>query len=103
MDVVSVRGRLKASITEHNTRQIVKCSLSDDMFEAVKSVLKKRVVVEGMVTYREGGTPISISDVTLIRERKHGRNLDEFIGAAPNLTGGLDTEEFLEKLRGDNG
>ena len=45
MDVVSVRGRLKASITDTNTDRVIKIHLTDDLFEKVKDVLKKRVIV----------------------------------------------------------
>jgi hypothetical protein len=70
------------------------------MVERIKPLFDARIVAEGMVNYRDDGTPISITDVTRLMAKGSGKPLDAFIGSAPDLTGGLSTEEFMSRLRG---
>jgi len=100
LELISHRGRLRASIKEYGTTTDVQCMFPDGMLEQIKHLFDRRVIAEGLVSYRENGTPISITDVTNLSERKSGRPLEDFIGAAPDLTGGLSTDDFMSKMRG---
>lgn len=71
------------------------------MIDEIKGLFDRRIVAEGVVHYREDGTPVSITSITSVRERRQGRPLEEFIGATPSLTGGLSPEEFLATVHGD--
>jgi hypothetical protein len=101
LDLISRRGRLRATIKEHNTGALVRCSFPDEMIESIKSLFDKRVVAEGLVRYGDDRKPISIRDITSVRERSGGRPLEDFVGVAPKLAGGLSAEDFIARLRGD--
>lgn len=101
LDLLSHRGRLQAVIKEHTTGHLIHCYFDETKLEMVKPLFDKRVMAEGMVNYRADGTPASITDISNIRERRIGRPLAEFIGAAPDFTGGEDITDFMERLRGD--
>lgn len=101
LDVISIRGNLKVFITEHGTGKIVRCSLSDQMFDEAKSKFGQRVVASGLVRYKLDGSPATMSEISGIAVRRSGGHLEEFIGAAPGITGDLSTAEFLEKMRPD--
>jgi hypothetical protein len=100
LELISHRGILRAAIKEFDTNAVIQCTFPDAMLEKIKTMFDRRVVAEGLVSYRENGTPISITGVTRLIERKSGRPLEDFIGAAPDLTGGLTTDEFMSKIRG---
>jgi hypothetical protein len=102
LDLISKRGRLRATIKDHSTGAEVQCSFPDEMIDTVTSLFTKRVVAEGLVHYRADGRPISITNVTSIRERRAGRPLEDLIGATPDLAGGIAPEEFIALLRGDD-
>lgn len=98
LEVISRRGGLRASLKEMNSNNLVSITFSEDMKEKVKGLWDKRVLVEGMVNYRSDGSAISVNDVDYIEERIPGPPLSTFIGAAPDLTGGLSDEEFIAEM-----
>ena len=100
LELISHRGRLRAAIKEHRTNISVQCVFPDEMLETIRPMFDRRVIAGGLVSYRGDGTPISITDITSLTERKTGRPLEDFIGAAPDLTGGLSTDDFMSKIRG---
>ena len=105
LEVIACRGKtVMAGIREHGTGAYVKCCLAaDEWFDELRdrALWGKRVLVEGRVAYDEGGTPLSIVDVTSVIERKSGPRIRDFRGSVPNLTGGLPTEDFIARVRGD--
>ena len=105
LEMVSRRGKtVRAGLREHGTGAYVKCRLdADEWFDELRdgALWGKRVLVEGRVAYDEEGTPLSIIDVTSVNERKSESLIRDFRGSVPNLTGGLSTEEFIAKVRGD--
>jgi hypothetical protein len=98
LELISHRGRLGAAIRERNNA--VTCTFPDQLLERFKDLFDKNVIAEGLVSYREDGTPISITEVSSIKEKPVGKSLLEFIGAAPDLTGGLPVDDFFSKMRG---
>ena len=101
LDLLSHRGKLQAVIKEHTTGHLIRCYFDETKLEMIKPLFDKRVMVEGMVNYRADGSPASITEIINIRERRVGRPLAEFIGAAPDFTGGEDITDFMARLRGD--
>ena len=105
LEMVARRGKtVRAGLREHGTGAYVKCRLAaDEWFDRLRddALWGKRVLVEGRVAYDEEGTPLSIVDVTSVIERESGPRIRGFRGSAPNLTGGLSTEEFIARVRGD--
>jgi hypothetical protein len=102
LELISHRGKLRAAIQDlTNPQNSVSCSFGDDMVEKIKHLFDKRVLAEGLVSYRENGTPISITQIRNIIERTSGKSLLDFIGAAPDFTGGQDEDEFMARIRDD--
>ena len=105
LEMVSRRGKtVRAGLREHGTGAYVKCRLdADEWFDELRdgALWGKRVLVEGRVAYDEEGTPLSIVDVTSVIERESGPRIRDFRGSVPDLTGGLSTEEFVARVRGD--
>lgn len=100
LELISHRGKLRAAVKENVTDCVVQCTFSDELLDVIKELFDKRVVVEGLVNYRENGEPISITKVSSVTERKHGAPLRDFIGSAPDITGGVSSDEFIARLRG---
>ena len=105
LELVACQGEtVVVGLREHGTGAYVQCCLAaDEWFDELRdqSLWGKRVLVEGRVAYDEAGTPLSIVDVTSVVERESGPRISDFRGSAPNLTGGLATEEFIARVRGD--
>ncbi|MDE2993039.1 MAG: hypothetical protein OXU67_04070 [Chloroflexota bacterium] len=105
LELVACQGEtVVVGLWEHGTGAYVRCCLAaGEWFDELRdrALWGKRVLVEGRVAYDEAGTPLSIVDVTSVVERESGSRLRDFRGSAPNLTGGLSTEEFIARVRGD--
>ncbi len=105
LEMVACQGEtVMVGLQEHGTGAYVQCYLAagewlDELRD--RALWGKRVLVEGRVAYDEAGTPLSIVDVTSVIERESGPRIRDFRGSAPNLTGGLSTEEFIARVRGD--
>lgn len=103
LGVINVHGRPHFVIFEHGTNRRVTCSLADDLLPLVKDALNSRVVVEGIVRYREDGTPVAVMDTTSLKiVPQPQRSVEELRGAIPDLTGDMSTAEYLRELRTGN-
>lgn len=102
LELISHRGKLRAAIKDlNNPQNSVSCSFGDDMVEQIKHLFDQRVLVEGLVSYRENGSPVSITQVSNIIPRISGKSLLDYIGAAPDFTGGADEDEYIGRMRDD--
>ena len=106
LEIINIHGSPHFMLFEHGTGRRVRCSLSDERLKNVADSIGKRVVVEGLVKYREDGSPLSIRNVTsvhVITEPEYP--LPEVRGSIPGLTGDLPSGEFVRRLRrsDDNG
>lgn len=104
IETVSVRGRPLFKVRQHWSGRVATGFFDLDMLDEVTVAINKRVVVEGLVRYRDDGSPASISDIRHLwhAEESSGDILD-FEGAIPNLTGGLAAEDYVRRLRdGEN-
>ena len=100
LEQISKRGtEVKGSLKELNSDNRVTIHFSEDMKEELRGLWEKRVLVQGMVSYRTNGSAISVKDVDYLEERMPGPALTTYIGAAPDLTGGLTDEEFIAEMR----
>jgi hypothetical protein len=100
LDLISVRGRPHFSIKDRLSLRAVRCRVPDEMFDEVRAALGENVVVEGIVKYRQDGTPVSISAITKIwRGTATPVPLHELRGSTPDLTGGLSAGEYVRRIR----
>lgn len=106
LDLLSVRGAPFFGIREHHTGRPIRCNFPDSMFANVKAALAPsdppRVVVEGLVSYRHDGTPVSVREIRhfFVRPREV-RPLRALAGSLPDFTNGVDGGEYVRRLRGD--
>lgn len=101
LDLILHRHSLKAAITERGTGNIVQVKFPDEMLDEIKRLFKHLVNAEGIVKYRADGSPSSITLTAPPRALRKGKPLIEYLGAAPDIAGGLSPEEFVERIRKD--
>ena len=108
----SVEGELKAvsfsesrpffSVYRSTGGRAIKCYFDERQFlDQVLVSLRRRVLVAGRISRSEDGTPLTVSDVRLIRTLG-GPNLpqpSDLVGIAPDLTGDLPSEDWLQRRR----
>ena len=100
LDLISVRGRPHFSIREHNTNHHIRCVFSDELFEVVKDLLRKRVVVEGLTRFNRDGTPTHISDIKTLWSRPDPKMaFGDLVGSRPDFTGGIPAGEYVRRMR----
>jgi hypothetical protein len=82
---------------------LVPCYFDQDRWlEAAKAGLLRRVVVSGIITYRENGEPSSMSDLDAIHVFPDDSELPQpidLLGITPDFTGGLPAEVWLARQR----
>lgn len=105
LDLLSVRGNPFFSIKEHNTGRSIRCTFPDEYFGRVKAALEPhnppRVVVEGMISYKRDGTPVSIREIKDFFVRPpETRPLREIAGSLPNFTRGALAGDYIRRMRG---
>lgn len=90
-----------AGLREHRTNHYVRCSFDAPTWkDRLGPLWEHRVVVEGMVAYDDERRPRSVVDIKRVTPRQAGRRMSELGGTAPNLTGGIDDDEFVALIRG---
>lgn len=70
---------------------------------AVLEAYRRRVEVFGRIRYDAAGTPLDVRDIGALEVlplASELRSLDSFIGAIPDMTGGLSVEEYMDRIRG---
>lgn len=108
----SVEGELKAvsfsesrpffSVYRPTGGRAVKCYFDERRFlDDVLANLRRRVLVSGRISRADDGTPLTVADVRLIRTLG-GSDLpqpSDLVGIAPDLTGDLLSEDWLQRRR----
>lgn len=102
LDAVNLHGRSgHFTIWERLSGHPVRCEFQKDRWtDTVKALLERRVLVSGKVRYFANGKPTLIRDIDDIEDRtaSTSANVSDF-GAIPDLTSGLDPNEYLATLR----
>ena len=108
----SLEGRLEAvnfhrqpsfTIWERVSRAPVRCSLPNDQNwkDRAKSLLEKRVLVQGRIRYFSNGVPRSISSIVEILDNTPDPSLPKAgFGSIPDTEAAKDPAEFLRAIRG---
>lgn len=100
LDVINVKGAPHFVIYEHGTGRRVRCDLPDDLLPRVKEALKSRVIVEGLVRYRQDGSPVSIREITDLQILPQPTyEIAALKGSLPEMTGGTPSGEYIRQLR----
>lgn len=108
----SVEGKLDA-INIHNVFQChvyaegqkVAVEFEKDQLEAVKSALGSRVSVRGTITFSRQGRPLRVAEAKIHRflSDEELPSIDDMMGIAPDITGGMPTDQFIRTLRESDG
>lgn len=86
------------------SRKVVRCDFPEAMREEIEEALKKRhrVIVSGVISYNSLGEPLSIQvqrPLRILRRESELPGPTEMVGLAPDLTGDLDTEDYIKSMR----
>lgn len=99
MDIVNVHTTAKFSIFDDVDHREIRCKFPDELLEAVKRNIGKRIIAAGIVKYRANDDlPVSIQVETI-------ESLDDappllFSEMSPiDLAGAMSSEQYIRQLR----
>lgn len=108
----SVEGRLDG-INIHNTFQChvytdaekVAVEFEKDQLENVKAALGSRVSVRGTITFSKQGRPMRVDEAKVHRFPSDDElpSIDDMMGIAPEITGGMPADQYIRTLRESDG
>ena len=102
LEMISIHSKPRFVVYHGRTRKAVTCRFGgEDMLEAAKEALGKRVLVLGVVHSNARGEPMRV-DPERIRTFRDPRDLPasaELKGIDPDFTGEMTTEEYLRSVR----
>ncbi|MDA2915978.1 hypothetical protein MYX64_03925 [Nitrospinae bacterium AH_259_B05_G02_I21] len=93
-------------IRELSTNKLIKCSFSVERYPEIWKLLEKKeaiVHISGMISASKADKKIEQLRVQEVRVAQDisEEDFERFFGIAPDLTGELTTEDYLDKIRGD--
>lgn len=93
-------------VRELATGDLVDCYYDEEMYQRVAAALKERsavIHVTGHLSFDRATRTIKTLHVKDIETAKplSDREFEGFFGSAPNITGDMTTDEFIENLRGE--
>ena len=93
-------------VRELSSKQLIKCQYSDEKYDEVVKLFKKKVAivfVSGQFRVKRAERKIEHLNVARLEEAPELSKEDfkRFFGIAPDLTGDLTTEEYIDRIRGD--
>ena len=103
LEVINVHGSPTFTIWEQISGVPVRCSFPNnpDWKERVSGLLEKPVLIEGQVNYFRNGIPRSVTHIEHLLDVTPDRSLPQaHYGAIPDMTGDMDTVEYLRITRG---
>ncbi len=97
---ISSDAGLQIRLTEHGSGVAVRCHIERKLLPASMTLFEQMVRVHGYIYYRRNGRPSTILSVTQVEPLlAPERELTEFKGALPGLTGGVPPGEYVRRLR----
>lgn len=101
LGAVNVHGQPVLTIWERVSRQPIRCQFPRTMIDEVKNLLQRRVRVMGRINYFKSGRPRNISEFRGIVDLTPDPRLPRaHFGSIPDITGGMDSSEYLKVMRG---
>ena len=96
----------KLVVRELSTRALIDCFFAIDLYEVAVDTLHERegvVFVEGIVTENRARGIVESIEVKGFRKAPefNPNDIEAFVGKYPNATGGLKTEIYIKKFRGN--
>ena len=102
LEAISIHRRPKFTVYRSLNNRAVTCLFGRDKdLDDVISLLGKRVNVSGTVSYNRLGDPfrVEVESIRRLRDRSELPSITEMTGSDPDFTGGMSTEEYIERLR----
>ena len=93
-------NELYFSLYDVLTKERVRCNFDARLQEHVRAAWQSRVVVEGRIKHGPDGVPKSM-EVSRIVERPSMEGLPQFKDFSVDITGGIESSEFVRGLRDD--
>ena len=102
LDSVSVHRRKRAGLWTTRGGRRVEVAFEAEQLDDVASLLGQHIEVWGRLSRNADDQVLSVQARRFERLRRpeEGRRLSELRGIAPNLTGGVRVDQYLERLRG---
>ena len=103
LEAINLHGSPTFTIWEQITGVPVRCVFPNDegWKRQVQSLLEKPILIGGQVNYFGNGLPRSVSRIENLADVTPDSSLPlEAYGSIPDLTGGMDTIEYLRTIRG---
>lgn len=103
IEMVTIHERRQFNLYEALTHQAVACYFQSEMFESVKEALGKRVGVYGEIRTTRTGEIRSITakEISVFPSREDLPQTDDIVGILPEITHGLDIEDYIERIHGE--
>jgi hypothetical protein len=101
LEAISLHGTPRFNVYDALSQRPVKCEFTPRDLDTVKDALGRCVVVAGIVYRNAAAQPLRVARPTLtilpLEEELPG--VDEIVGADPDFTGGMSTEDYVRHLR----
>jgi|SRR5579862_1370494 len=104
LDSVNVHNRNRFFVYPEVGASKIECFFSDELRQKVKDALYRKIEVVGKLRYKTWDKfpyGISATDLNVYPEDEELCTFSELLGVAPDATGGLTVNEFIDKIRNE--
>lgn len=101
LESLTVHAKREASLYNDFDKRRVVVSFAEADYHRVHAALRKRVEIYGVLQEDSAGRPLRIrlQDMEVLPQDDDLPTLSSLVGSMPNLTGGLNPAEYLERNR----
>lgn len=99
LKAIDIHGRFVFAIYDILTGRRTRCHFTEELFEEAQASLRHRVIVSGRIRYNRQGHAISMRADKLYRMRPAERLPQFRAGEEIDITGGMDSVEFIRRMR----
>ena len=103
LEMISVHGEGSFNVYHAISGRRVQCNLPKHLLETAKEALGRRVLVHGRLRVNAKGHPrrVLVEGIRVLGREEELPKAKDIRGILPDLTEGLETTEYLRRLRGD--
>jgi hypothetical protein len=100
LDTIAVHRSNEIRVWEENYGRAVRCEFKSTLEEKIKSLLRRRVIVSGLVYFNAKGQPVSVQaeDIEVYPDQATLPTISEMSGLIDDLTGPQTLKEYMEEL-----
>jgi hypothetical protein len=101
LDTIAVHRNTEIRVWDENGNRPIRCWYPIALEETVKSLLRERVLVTGVVSYNPNGQPVSVEVTGIERYPSESElpTIEEMSGLLQDATGGMPLAAYLEHIR----